>query len=421
MISLSTHTKLEFRMDNRNNTTCANIELSLGESEFLETYTWWVEMFGNLFIAIVGVILNFITIGVLSTSTMRNNFFNRLLICLASFDNSYLFCEISEVLRLWHYTYTQQHVFAKFVYPIRSVFLCSSIYMTIALTLERYQAIACPVQYRLRGNYNKTKRLLTYVMPVLVISIFYYSPKFLDLKVIEVQDCNPGNLNTNDSTVNDGESSPTNCTIEYHLSPTELRTNHHYVLWYINISNLLLTACIPIGILMYLNCKIYFSLNKFIQRQPSTSGELESIGSRRRQQMVDVKKTFILFSIVAVFVLCHSLRFMLNVDEFLNLTTFIEEQEKGCDNPKFWDQVLVPLNQILIIINASAHFFIYVFFDYGFQRVLKHIFIIKSEIQSHKVTLGSPTGTTRVLPSSPGNNNITENVELALINNNGSA
>ena len=133
--------------------------------------------------------------------------------------------------------------------------------------------------------------------------------------------------------------------------------------------------------------------------------------------MVDVKKTFILFSIVAVFVLCHSLRFILNVDEFLNLTQFIEEQEKGCNNPKFWDQILVPLNQILIIINASAHFFIYVFFDHGFQHVLKHIFIIKSEIQSHKVTLGTHPGIQRITP--PGNNNTTEAIELGLIQNNG--
>ena len=112
-----------------------------------------------------------------------------------------------------------------------------------------------------------------------------------------------------------------------------------------------------------------------------------------------------------------SLRFILNVDEFLNLTQFIEEQEKGCNNPKFWDQILVPLNQILIIINASAHFFIYVFFDHGFQHVLKHIFVIKSEIQSHKVTLGTHPGIQRITP--PGNNNTTEAIELGLIHNNG--
>ena len=395
-------------MDNGNNTTCSYTELSPAEGDFLDTYTWWVEMFGNLFIGIVGVILNFITMVVLSTSSMRNNFFNRLLICLAIFDNLYLFCEISEVFRLWHYTFAQQHVFAKFVYPIRSVFLCCSIYMTIALTLERYQAITSPIEYRARGSYNMTRRLLTYVMPVLVTSLFYYAPKFFDLEVVEEVMCNAIDHSADVSDLNDETNISNNCTLEYALTPSTLRTNHHYVLWYINISNMLLTAFIPVGILIYLNCKIYLSLNNFIQRQPSMSGTHEPIGVCRRQQMVDVKKTFILFSIVAVFVLCHSLRFILNVDEFLNLTTFIEEQENGCDNPKFWDSVLVPLNQILIIINASAHFFIYVFFDHGFQHVLQQIFIIKTEIQQHKITIGNNNG-----------NQGTENVELHLINNNG--
>ena len=127
--------------------------------------------------------------------------------------------------------------------------------------------------------------------------------------------------------------------------------------------------------------------------------------------MVDVKKTFVLFSIVAVFVLCHSLRFILNVDEFLNLTTFIEEKENGCDNPKFWDSVLVPLNQILIIINASAHFFIYVFFDHGFQHVLKQIFVIKTEMQQHKITIGNNNG-------NHGTQRKTESIQLGLIKNN---
>ena len=280
--------------------------------------------------------------------------------------------------------------------------------MTIALTLERYQAITSPIEYRARGSYNMTRRLQTYVMPVLFMSLFYYAPKFFDLEVVEDVMCNSNNPSTDVSDSNDETNDPSNCTLEYDITPSTLRTNHHYVLWYINISNLLLTAFIPIGTLVYLNCKIYLSLNNFIQRQPSISGPHESTGIRRRQQMVDVKKTFVLFSIVAVFVLCHSLRFILNVDEFLNLTTFIEEKENGCDNPKFWDSVLVPLNQILIIINASAHFFIYVFFDHGFQHVLQQIFIIKTEIQQHKITIGNNNG-----------NQGTENVELHLINNNG--
>jgi hypothetical protein len=202
-----------------------------------------------------------------------------------------------------------------------------------------------------------------------------------------------------------------NCTIEYSLMPTDLRMDHHYVLWYMNISNLILTAFIPLGVLMYLNCKIYLSLNQFMQRQPSAG-----TNTSRRQQLTDVKKTFILFSIVAIFVICHSLRIILNVDEFLNLTTFKEEQEKGCDGVKFWAQVILPLNQLLIIINASANFFIYVFFDKGFQQVLQQVFIIKSERQGHSKL---NNGHEHTINRGTLMNNATNQIELSVMNGNG--
>ena len=120
-----------------------------------------------------------------------------------------------------------------------------------------------------------------------------------------------------------------------------------------------------------------------MQRQPSTTSSNQSTSRSHRQQNSDVKKTFILFSIVVVFVLCHSLRVILNFDEFFNLSRFKKEREKGCHGVKFWAQVVVPLNQLLIIINSSANFFVYVFFDRGFQQVLRQTCVIKSELHGH--------------------------------------
>ena len=399
------------------------MEFSEAEDAFLDIYVWWMEVFGNLSISIVGVVLNIITIVVLLTSNMRDNFFNRLLFCLAIFDSLYLLCEISEVSRLLNPTAAHQRVFAYFIYPVRSVCLCSSIYMTIALTLERYQAITSPVQYRARGGTNMTKRLLTYLLPVLGVTLFYYAPKFFDLEVVKETDCNPGSSYANSSKLTDGVNHTSNCTQEYIILPSQLRTNHHYVLWYMNISNLVLTAFIPVFSLLYLSCKIYLSLNKFIRRQPSCrhTGQrqlLESNGSFKRQQNLDEKKTFILFSLVTVFVICHSLRIILNVDEFLNLPQFVEELQKGCNTQKFWDQILIPLNQLLLIINASAHFFIYVFFDKGFQHVLKRLYVVKSQTQSNGTTKTAIENHKRFENQPTKRNNEMENIELGLMNNN---
>ena len=414
-------------MDYKNNTTCANTEISEADDAFLDIYVWWMEVFGNLSISIVGVVLNIITIVVLLTSNMRNNFFNRLLFCLAIFDNLYLICEISEVSRLLNPTAAHQRAFAYFIYPVRSVCLCSSIYMTIVLTLERYQAITSPVQYRARGGIKNdkkmTKRLLTYVLPVLGVTLIYYTPKFFDLEVVKETHCNPGASFENSSKEIDEVSHTSNCTQEYIILPSKLRTDHHYVLWYMNISNLVLTAFIPVVSLLYLSCKIYLSLNKFIRRQPSCRQTglrqpLESIGSYQRQQRLDEKKIFILFSLVTVFVICHSLRIILNVDEFLNLPQFVKELQKGCKNQKFWDRILIPLNQLFLIINASAHFFIYVFFDHGFQQVLRRLYVIKSERHSNKTTKSTIGNHTRSQNEPPKNNNETENIELGSIKNN---
>ena len=133
-------------MMNESNTTCIYPKLSSKDDHFLISYNWWVEICGNLPVSVIGMILNCIAVIVLCTPTMRNNFFNRLLICLAMYDNIYLLCEFSDLFRHRYHTYLQQHAFIKIVYPIRSIFMCSSIYMVVALARERYQAIKSPMK-----------------------------------------------------------------------------------------------------------------------------------------------------------------------------------------------------------------------------------------------------------------------------------
>ena len=173
--------------------------------------------------------------------------------------------------------------------------------------------------------------------------------------------------------------------------------------------------------LTYLNCRIYSSLNQFVARQPSVNAS-QSTSSARRQQTNDVKKVFILFSIVIIFVLCHSIRVILNIDEFINLTRFKEEREKGCDGVNFWAQVIVPINQLLIILNSSANFFIYVFWDKDFQQVLKQACILRKEfedLRNNKERLGTPreesSRITRV-KSRMSKVNRTENIEMGNMN-----
>jgi hypothetical protein len=174
-----------------------------------------------------------------------------------------------------------------------------------------------------------------------------------------------------------------NCTFEYQLRATKMRIDHNYVLWYINISNFLLTVLIPVGVLIYLNCKIYRALHHFLARRPSAMTANLKKSQARTQRASDVKKVCILFSIVVILVICHSLRVVLNVDEVIDLTRFKEQMEKGCNARKLWNEMVVRINQLLIIINSSANFFVYVCVDKGFQKVLQNGLFIGTDLQNN--------------------------------------
>ena len=125
----------------------------------------------------------------------------------------------------------------------------------------------------------------------------------------------------------------------------------------------------PILTLGYLNFKIHVSLKIFMKRRPSVGGE-------RSNQDNDVKRTFIQLSIVIIFVLCHTLRIVLNIDQFINLNKFKEIQEKGCyQADRVWFRVVAPISQFLILINSSGNFFIYLFFDPTFRKNLQQVWI----------------------------------------------
>ena len=401
-------------MGNETNAMCQQYELSPEQKEFLNSYDWWIEMFGKLPIEITGVFLNLTAFLVLSISSMKSNFFNRLLSILAIFDSIYLLCEISEVLRHQYHTSGQTYMCIYFTYPFRHVFMCSSIFMTIALALERYEALTNPVEYRNRGSTNITKRLLYYVLPILTFSLLYYIPKFLELNVDEAISCmndTSTSITPIDKEVVNIESAKyVNCTREYHLIPTELRINHHYVLWYINVSNIIITAITPVVALGLLNFRIHASLTIFIKKRPSA-------GNETRNHDNDVKRTFIQFSIVTIFIVCHTLRILLNIDQLLNLNWFKEMLDKGClSADRLWFRIVAPISQTLIIINASGNFFIYSFFDRTFQNVLNQDWIyIKNLTQRNRGNDGGQR-------ENPSRHNITsrtnpeENIELLHVN-----
>ena len=373
-------------MENETNLSCNISHFSREQKIHFQNYFWWVETIGNLCGGCIGVFLNLITIHVFSSSALRKNFFNRLLICLAVFDTLYISCEISEVFRHRHNTFLQQSIFVNFVYPIRNIFMFSSVYMTVVLAFERYQAITNPMEVRIRGIISSmNQELLTHVLPGVIFAIIYYIPRFFELDVEEIK----RNCNKLDDVTS--------------VSITNLRRNPIYVFWYFIASNLTITAVLPFLALTFLNLKIIFSLKQFADNKQSlkTRNSLTITDPRcstRRKSTccptTDVKKTFILFSIVALFVICHSLRVAFNIDEFIYRMSQITNNQ-SCRSPRVWAQYVGPFNQLLIILNSSLNFFIYTLFDIEFQNILRKRLGLNIEKQNKMNTNTEGTRLTR--------------------------
>lgn len=358
------------------------VALSVAQQETISTFSWWLDTFFYLLVGMMGLLLNLLAMWILLTPSMWNNFFNRLILCLSGYDSVFILCGLLEIFRRkFYFSYIQQYMFANFFYPFRSMAMCCSIYTTMALTLERYQAIISPIQYRNRSaNTSLGKRLFIYIVPIMLCSFLYYLPKFFDLIVTEETECQFNNHSTASSNnsellVNDEGEHPQDCQTKHSINPTMTRINPQYIFWYLNVSNLMVTCVLPIGLLVFMNCRIATSLNEYRQRRPTATtkaNETPAIKAKatRPKTNSDVKQTFMLFSIVILFVLCHSLRIILNITEFLSLETLATQREKGCDGISFWQHICMPLSEFLLLFNSSANFFVYMLFDKGFQLIL---------------------------------------------------
>ena len=62
----------------------------------------------------------------------------------------------------------------------------------------------------------------------------------------------------------------------------------------------------------------------------------------------------------------------MNFAEFVNAEILSKERQKGCNELSYWHFFSIPLSEILLLLNASAHFFVYLLFDKTFQEIAKN-------------------------------------------------
>ena len=161
------------------------------ELEIYQEVSYWVNYVMQITVCAIGVFGNCLSIPVLCSKQM-NSVFNRLLVFLAIFDNVHLVLTIVESCRQ-HDNRAHTMAYAYILFPIQSINLSCSIYMTTVLAMERYLAVSKPVEYHNAVNGGRQwTRIVRYVVPVIAFSVAFNIPKFFELQIVEKPDTVPG-------------------------------------------------------------------------------------------------------------------------------------------------------------------------------------------------------------------------------------
>ena len=85
------------------NETSIDCEVTLSDEQkaFVDAFSWWLDIVAYVVIGMIGLTLNMIAIWILLAQSMWNNIFNRIIMCLSTFDSMFIFFGLLEILRKW--------------------------------------------------------------------------------------------------------------------------------------------------------------------------------------------------------------------------------------------------------------------------------------------------------------------------------
>ena len=235
---------------------------------------YWVEGVLLLCFAVFGIIGNLFSTLILGRKSMRNSF-NILLIALALVDFTYLVCSILKSLRLRFEITSDLHVLLVpyFLHPIQNIAITASIFLTVAIALERFVAVHHPIHYRQASN-NSTllrRRVASYLIPVFFISVLFNITKFFEVYAVFPEDEMRKYLDTlTDQFSNNSLVYETNFTTMFSALPklpparvdiTDFRKHPMYSI-YFNWFRFITNGIIPLILLIYFNAKIYMKIRQ---------------------------------------------------------------------------------------------------------------------------------------------------------------
>ncbi|XP_053601374.1 FMRFamide receptor [Plodia interpunctella] len=283
-----------------------------------------------------GLLGNALSVLVLSRPQMRSSV-NCLLVGLAACDTvliltSVLLFGLTAIYpytgRLRYYYYHISPHITPYAYPIANAAQTMSVYLTLIVTIERWVAVCHPFRAKALCTSSRAR---WYVLGTAAFALIYNAPKFFEAEVYP--------------SIDDGE-------IIYCVrSDIDFRTAS-YVAIYIHWMYLIVMYIVPFSALAVLNACIVLQ----VRRAQAERARLSRVQRR------EISLATMLLVVVLVFFLCNLLPLVTNSFE-----VFFENALADFDP-------LVKTTNLMVTINSSVNFVIYVIFGEKFQRVFLKMF-----------------------------------------------
>lgn len=300
----------------------------------IKLFEFWSNGILLNLVGVLGILGNILSMIILSRPQMRSSI-NYLLIGLARCDTVLILTSILlfGVPAIYPYTGYLRYYYlrllpeiSRVVYPLAMSAQTASVYLTLTVTLERYVAVCHPLRARALCTYGRAR---IYVVVIIIFSICYNIPRFFEVDLSEYNDREFGFV--------------------YCITASDMRADESYINIYIHWLYLIFIYFIPFLSITFFNSMIYRQVRK---------------ANRERQRLSRTEKREIglatmLFCVVIVFICCNILALLINIIEAFS--------------GKIYDR-LVKTSNLLVTINSSVNFIIYVIFGEKFKRIFLLLF-----------------------------------------------
>ena len=315
-------------------------------SETYRHYRIAVEVYAVSCVCAFGIVGNALSIAVLcrakerkAKSAAATTSTNWLLQSLAVVDTLYLVCclFIQTINCLLDFTDWVPSLVAVFpylepwVWAVASCVQTMTVWLVLLVTLDRYIAVCVPLNQQLRSKDRAQKALLV----VVLLAIVYNIPRFFE--------------RTTTHKLEPGTNRTIACT-----EKTSLRDNYTYILVYKTIMYFIFRSVGPLVSLIFFNIRLTQALIVVHRRQAQMTQR------KRRTENI----TSMLIAVVTVFIICEI------PDTALRIVLTVNNYSSSVNIPVSTLRVANVITNLLLTINSSINFLIYVLIGTRFRLVL---------------------------------------------------